>query len=407
MKSVDDARRTIVAAMTPVPPEQVSLADALGRVLAAPVAARRTQPPVAVSAMDGYAVQSADVARLPATLRIIGYAPAGAAFAGRLGPGEAVRIFTGAPVPDGADAIVIQENTTVADDRVTVVGGAAAPGRFIRAAGLDFAAGDELLAAGTVLSSRDIGLAAAMNVPWLMVRRRPRVALLSTGDEVVMPGDPIGESQIVSSNGLALAAFVTAEGGAPTDLGIAPDSADALRAMAAGAAGADLLVTTGGASVGDHDLVQSVLGEAGLEVEFWRIAMRPGKPLIFGRLGETAFLGLPGNPVSALVCALIYLRPALRALSGIDADHLSEGPISVVLGSDLPENDERQDYLRARLTRGPDGLPVATPFARQDSAMFALLARADGLIVRPPFAPAARAGETVPLLPLSGSLLSI
>ncbi len=405
MISVEEARQRIVAAMRPMPAEQVALAHALGRVLAEDVASRRTQPPAAVSAMDGYAVRAVDVAELPARLTVIGYAPAGGAYDGTLGPDEAVRIFTGAPVPDGADAIVIQENTTADGDTVTVVGGNAAAGTYVRPAGLDFAEGQVLLQAGHALSARDIGLAAGMNVPWLRVRRKPRIALLATGDEVVMPGDPIGPNQIVSTNGLSLASFVTAEGGDAIDLGIAPDSEHALQSMAAGARGADMLVTTGGASVGDHDLVQKVLGNIGLELDFWQIAMRPGKPLIFGRLGEAAVLGLPGNPVSSMVCALIYLRPALRAMLGMPPT--DEREATAVLGRDLDKNDERQDYLRARLSHDAGGALTATPFDRQDSSMFAHLAHADCLIVRAPFAPPAATGSPVAIIPLAGGIVSI
>ena len=253
MIPVAEARRRILGALEPTPAEQIALADGLGRVLARDVTARRTQPPLPVSAMDGYAVRAADVENLPARLDVIGYAPAGTAFAGTVGPGQAVRIFTGAPVPEGADTIVIQENTQEADGVLAVVTGSAPPGRYVRPAGLDFSEGEVLLHAGRVLSARDLGLAAGMNVPWLMVHRKPRVAILATGDEIVMPGEPIGENQIVSSNAIALAGFVAAEGGIPVDLGIAPDSAAALRSMAAGARGADLVITTGGASVGDHD----------------------------------------------------------------------------------------------------------------------------------------------------------
>lgn len=409
MISVDEARRRIIQSMRPMPPEQVSLKDALGRVLAEDVASRRTQPPAAVSAMDGYAVRAEDVAQLPATLKIIGYSQAGAAFDGVVGPGETVRIFTGASVPAGADSIVIQENTIVDDDadgdNVTVTEGDTQLGRYVRAAGLDFQAGQILLKAGKALTARDIGLAAGMNVPWLKVRRRPQIALLATGDEVVMPGDPIGPDQIVSTNGLSLAAFITAEGGNPIDLGIAPDSEDALAAMAAGARGADMLVTMGGASVGDHDLVQKVLGDIGLEVDFWKIAMRPGKPLIFGHLDETPILGLPGNPVSSMVCAVIYLRAAMRAMLAMDAPE--NETVEVTLGADLGENDERQDYLRAQLKTGADGAPVVMPFNRQDSSMFAHMAHADCLIIRPPFAPAVKAGDRVTTLPFSGGIVSI
>ena len=405
MITVEEALARITGAIAPLAPEQVALTTAVGRVLAEDVAARRTQPPSAVSAMDGYAVRSADVAELPARLRVIGEVSAGTAFAGRIEAGEALRIFTGAPVPDGADAIVIQENTERDGDVVAVVDGTAPAGRYVRPAGLDFGAGETLLKAGRVLTARDVGLAAAMNVPWLKVRRRPRIALLATGDEVVMPGDPLGPHQIVSSNMLALAAFITANGGTSTDLGIAPDEADGLRAMAAGAHGADMLVTSGGASVGDHDLVQSVLGDIGLKVDFWRIAMRPGKPLIFGHIGPTLLLGLPGNPVSAMVCAIIFLAPALHAMLGIEAE--TRPQLTAVLGADLAENDERQDYLRARLSTRDDGTLQATAFEKQDSSVLSGLAHADGLIVRPPFAPAAATGTPVRVIPLAGGLVGI
>ena len=404
MISVAEARGRIVAALQPLPPEQVSLADALGRTLAEDVAARRTQPPVAVSAMDGYAVRAVDVAKLPAMLKVFGYIQAGGAFDGKIGPGEAARIFTGAPVPDGADAIVIQENTEADEKIVRVVDGKAPAGRFVRPAGLDFKTGDVLLKAGRVLTARDIGLAAGMNVPWLKVRRKPRIAILATGDEIVMPGEAIGRAQIVSSNGLALGALIAATGGVAIDLGIAPDSADALKVLAAGARGTDMLVTTGGASVGDHDLVQRVLGEVGLKVDFWKIAMRPGKPLIFGQIGATPLLGLPGNAVSAMVCGVIFLAPAIRALLG--ASDPSPPSVAARLGGDLPENDEREDYLRAALTFDSNGA-VATPFPKQDSSMFATMARADCLVIRPPHAPPLKTGAQVRIVPLSGSSISV
>ncbi len=406
MISVGEAQSRILAALRPMPAEQVGLGAALGRVLAEDVAARRTQPPLPVSAMDGYAVRSEDVRTLPAHLSVIGYAPAGRAFEGRVGPGEAVRIFTGAPVPDGADAIVIQENTRDAGDcRVEVVDGEAPEGRFVRPAGLDFSEGDVLLGAGRILTARDVGLAAGMNLPWLKVRRKPRVAILATGDEIVMPGEPVGRDQIVSSNALALAGFVAALGADPIDLGIAPDSAETLKTMAAGARGADLVLTTGGASVGDHDLVQSVLGEVGLKVDFWRIAMRPGKPLIFGALDGTPLLGLPGNPVSSMVCAMIFVKPALSAMLAAAASPDASEPAR--LGAGLRANDERQDYLRASLAMDAEAGLTATPFDIQDSSMFANMARADCLIVREPFAPPAAKGEPVRILRLEGGTVRI
>ncbi len=402
---VAEAQQRILDAVSPLPAEQISLAEGLGRVLARNVASRRDQPPMAMSAMDGYAVRAVDVATLPATLKVVGYAPAGHAFDGSVGAGEAVRIFTGAPVPEGADTIVIQENTEQSDEVVRVIDGTAPVGRYIRPAGLDFATGDVLLPSGKVLTARDVGLSAAMNVPWLNVHRKPRISILATGDEIVMPGDPIGRDQIVSSNALSLAAFITAQGGTPLDLGIAPDEEDGLRALAAGARGSDILVTTGGASVGDHDLVQSVLGDIGLEVDFWRIAMRPGKPLMFGRIDGTFLIGLPGNPVSSLVCAIIFLAPAIRKMLGMD--NLLPETGTARLGTDLPENDEREDYLRASLSRDDKGDIVATPYGKQDSSMFATIARADALVIRKPFASALKAGSAVEFIALKDSVFSI
>ena len=393
--SVDEALARITGALTPVGSEMVSIAQAHERVLAQAVISNRTQPPFAVSAMDGYAVRAGDVANVPAKLTIIGQAPAGGAFTGAVGPGQAVRIFTGGPLPKGADTIVIQENTQADGNLVTVTQPVTA-GRHIRAEGLDFRTGNVLLAEGRRLGARDVALAAAMNVPWLCVRRRPRLALLATGDELVRPGEPIGPHQIVSSNALGLAAMIAACGGEAIDLGIAADDREELRAMALGARGADMLITLGGASVGDHDLVQSVLGEVGLKVDFWKIAMRPGKPLIFGHMGQTPMLGLPGNPVSSMVCGLLFVRPAIAALLGeVGGGNYTR---TVILGADMVANDNRQDYVRASLSA--DG--VATPFTVQDSAMLSSLAKAGCLIIRPPFAPAAKAGDSVPVLRLEG-----
>jgi molybdopterin molybdotransferase len=397
MLTVAEARARIVQAFAPLPAEQVSLANALGRVLAEQVHARLTQPPFAVSAMDGYAVRAADVAKVPVSLKLVGYAPAGSAYGSPIKSGEAVRIFTGAPLPDGADAIVIQEDTQATGDSV-LVKEAAPIGRYVRAAGLDFRRGDPGLAVGKRLGARDIGLAAAMNHPWLQVHRRPRVAILATGDEIVMPGEPVGPNQIVSSNGLALAAFLRAAGAEPIDLGIAADNRAALQRLAAGAAGADLLVTTGGASVGDHDLVQAALGDQGMAVDFWKIAMRPGKPLMFGNIGATRVIGLPGNPVSTLVCALVFIRPALQAMLGQqDSDNGEERAIA---GRDLAENDNREDYLRSTLSRDGEGRLVATPFGTQDSSMQFLMQQAQCLVVRPVRAPALAKGSPVRILRL-------
>ena len=404
MISVEEALARLLAPLEAMPAEQISIAEAVGRVLAEDVAARRTQPPFAVSAMDGYAVRAEDVAQVPARLRIVAEIPAGAGYDGTLGPGEAARIFTGAPLPAGADAIVIQEDTARDGDRVEVREGAA-KGRYVRRAGLDFAEGEVLLEAGRRLTPRDIGLAAAMNRPWLFVHRRPRVGILSTGDEIVMPGDPIGPHQIVSSNALSLAAFVTACGGTPIQVGNAPDDPDALRHIAAAAQGMDLFVTTGGVSVGEHDLVRDVLSEEGLAIDFWQIAMRPGKPLMVGRYRGTPMLGLPGNPVSTLVCSLLFLRPALDRLSGLPDE--AAPAVTARLAVPLKQNDRRQDYLRARLSRAPDGLLEVTPFEVQDSSMMRPLAASDCLVMRPPQAPALSAGSEVPIIPFPGGSLPL
>jgi molybdopterin molybdotransferase len=402
MISVEEALARLLAPLVPVPPEQVSVADAVGRVLAEDVAARRTQPPFAVSAMDGYAVRADDLGTIPVTLRIVAEIPAGAGFGGRLGPGEAARIFTGAPLPDGSDTIVIQEDTERDGERVEIREGAPR-GRYVRRAGLDFAEGEVLLKTPRRLTPRDIGLAAAMNRPWLFVHRRPRIAILSTGDEIVMPGDPIGPHQIVSSNALALSAFVTASGGVPVLVGNAPDDPEALRHIAAAAAGVDLFVTTGGVSVGEHDLVRGVLSEDGLSIDFWEIAMRPGKPLMFGHYRGVPMVGLPGNPVSTLVCALLFLKPAIDRLSGLPEG--ADGPLTARLGAAVKQNDRRQDYLRARLVRAADGVLETVPFEVQDSSVMRPLASSDCLVVRPPHAPALPAGSMVPIVPFpAGSL---
>jgi molybdopterin molybdotransferase len=395
MISVTEAEERILVALKPMPLEQVVITDSFGRVVGEDVKSRRTQPPMAVSAMDGYAVRAADVQNVPTDLKVVGYAPAGGSYEETIKKGETVRIFTGAPVPAGADAIVIQEDTIQTDDSVRINEGAAA-GTYVRPAGLDFAKGDVLIPKGTRMTARHVGLTAAMNVPWLMTYRKPRVAILATGDEIVMPGEEIGPNQIVSSNAIALAAFVRAMGAEPVLLGIAPDDREGLRQMASGIVGNDILVTTGGASVGDHDLVQDVLSEGGMDVDFWRIAMRPGKPLMFGDIGGIPVLGLPGNPVSSLVCAMIFLRPALARMQGaIEADR---DTLSLRLANDLPENDRRQDYLRATFETDNNGETVVRSFHRQDSSMMATLTHADGLIIRPGHAPALSTGERVEVL---------
>jgi molybdopterin molybdotransferase len=397
MITVEEARARILAGLSPTPAETVPLADGFSRVLARPVAARLTQPPADVSAMDGYAVRAADAAE-GAALRVIGAAPAGHPFVGAVGPGEAVRIFTGGVVPPGADAILLQEDAEATEGRVAVRE-TVRPGRWIRAAGLDFRLGEELLAAGRRLTARDIGLAAAANHPWLTVYRRPRIGILATGDEIALPGEPIPVGGIVSSNAHALAALIRQHGGEPLVLPIVPDDREAIATTARAAAGCELLVTTGGASVGEHDLVQSALGPDGFALDFWKIAMRPGKPLIWGRLGATPLLGLPGNPVSALVCGVMFLLPALARLQGLDPAGVPRR-FGAVSGAPLAANDARADHLRATLSRSADGAWVATPFARQDSSMLKTLARAEALLLRPPCAPALPEGAPVEIVPL-------
>ncbi len=396
MISLEEARGRILAALHPTPAETLALAEAWARVLARPVVARLTQPPADVSAMDGYAVRAPDAVE-GARLAVIGSAPAGHPFAGEVGPGQAVRIFTGGFVPPGADGILLQEDATEAHGTVTVRE-KVAPHRWIRRQGLDFTAGEELLPAGRKLTARDIGLAAAGNNPWVAVHRRPRIGLLATGDEIALPGEPIPPGGIVSSNAHALAAVVRAAGGEPVVLPIAPDDAAAIAEAAAAARICDMLVTTGGASVGEHDLVQKALGPEGFALDFWKIAMRPGKPLIWGRLGRTPVLGLPGNPVSALVCAVQFLVPAIAVLSGLPG--AAPATIRVRAGAPLAANDKRFDHLRARLGADAEGRPVAIPFPVQDSSMLATLARADALILRAAHAPALPEGAEVEVIPL-------
>jgi molybdopterin molybdotransferase len=396
MISVDEARERILDALRPTPAEVVALADAWNRVTAQDVAARLTQPPADVSAMDGYALRAADGV-LHASLLVIGAAPAGHPFDGPVGPGQAVRLFTGSVVPTGADSILLQEDATRDGDSVRV-NEAVVAGRHIRRKGQDFAAGDVVIAAGRRLTARDVGLAAAANYPWLSVHRRPRVAILATGDEIAMPGEPIPPGGIVSSNSHALAALVRAAGGDPVVLPVAGDERSTIGAVADSVVGMDMLVTTGGASVGDHDLVIEALKARGMTLDFWQIAMRPGKPILFGQLGVTPVLGLPGNPVSAIVCATLFLLPALARLSGLPA---APPPVSTaILGAPLKPNDHRADHLRATVSTDSAGRIVVTPFPVQDSAMLRRLALADALILRAPHAPALPEGAEVGIIRL-------
>lgn len=395
---VADARSRLLSAARPIDDiVNVPLGEADGRVLAADLAARLTQPPFDASAMDGYAVRAEDASTIGTELSVIGTASAGHAFEGIVGPGETVRIFTGAPLPQGADSVLIQEDAErIAGDRIRTAF-AVVEGRHVRPRGQDFAEGEIVLKRGTVLDFAHLTVAAAMNHPTLGIYRRPRVAILATGDELVVPGGVPATAQIIASNTFGVAALVRSNGGEVLDLGIVKDNqADIAAAVArAQLEKADVLVTLGGASVGDHDLVQSTLKGAGMELDFWRIAMRPGKPLMVGSLDGMHVLGLPGNPVASLVTSLLFLEPLLRKLA-----HLSERNREVmgVTAEPIKANDQRQDYVRASVTRDAAGNLVAKAFGKQDSSMMKIFSRSDGLIVRPPHAPELAAGAPCPIL---------
>ena len=390
MITVDEARALVLGLANPPQSEDIPLHDALGRALTVPVKARLTQPPFDASAMDGYALRSAD---LPGPLRVIGTAAAGVPYSGSTPPGTAIRIFTGAPVPAGYDRVVMQEIVTRDGDSIQV--GDAGNNLNIRQQGNDFQKGSEFLPQHPLRPS-DLGLIAAMNVARVTVARRPRVAILAGGDELVRPGADPAPGQIISSNDIAIAALARAAGADPFILPLARDTEESLRDRFAEAEGADLIVTIGGASVGDHDLIGKVAAGLGMQRAFYKLAMRPGKPLMAGRLGRAAMLGLPGNPVSAIVCAKLFMQPLIRAMQG-----LPPGPdlAQAVLSRDLPPEGDRQHYHRARLLPGA-GLPMIDPFPDQDSARLWLLAEADALLVRPAHDPARKAGEQVPFVAL-------
>lgn len=394
--SVEDALARVLDAVEAARPEQVAIERAHGRVLAEPLRALLTQPPFAASAMDGYALRAIDIAALPATLAVVGTAAAGHPFWGRIGAGETVRIFTGAPMPDGADAVVIQENADGDGRRVVVREGGAEP-EGVRPKGMDFREGEVLLTAGRRLGASELCLAAAMGYGTLPVRRRPRVAILSTGDELVSPGARPGPGQIVASNHLSVGALAEAAGAEVRQLGIARDTRDHLARRIGEAADSDVLVTIGGASVGEHDLVGPVLKEHGMALSFWKIAMRPGKPLMFGRLGGCRILGLPGNPAASFVCARLFLVPLVWLLLGRPVE-AALATVEARLGAAVETNGPRQHYMRAVSEPEANGLLQVAPLPFQHSSLMTPLAQANCLLVRPPHAPAAPAGTPVSIL---------
>ncbi len=391
---VEEALRRVLDGVATVAAEEVPIGEAHGRVLAAPLSSLRTQPPADVSSMDGYAARAADLSS-PATLKLIGESAAGHPFSGDVKTGQAVRIFTGAFLPAGTDTVVAQEDAQVDGNSVSLP--SAPAGQFVRKRGLDFIAGKTMLEPGRRLSARDVGLAAAMDHARISVARRPRVAIVATGDELVTPGSGGDESRIVASNPISLAALLRRENAHVSDLGIVPDKLEAIvAAIRLARDNVDLLITLGGASVGDHDLIAPALKAEAITLDFHRVALRPGRPLLLGRAGNLRVLGLPGNPVSSFVCAFLFAVPLLRRLQGRADYELT--PLPAVLGRDLPENDRRQDYLRARVERGADGRLRAAPHERQDSSMQALLVESDGLLVRKPHAPPAKAGDPCEVL---------
>lgn len=395
--SVEEALRRVLDGVPALAAEEIPVGEAHRRVLAAPLASLRTHPPADVSSMDGYAASAADLDSA-STLQVVGESAAGHPFTGVVKSGETARIFTGAILPDGTDTVVAQEDAKV--DGRTISLPSARRGQFVRKRGLDFVAGKTMIETGRRLTARDIGLAAAMDHPRVRVARRPRVAIVATGDELVVPGAGGGENRVVASNPISLAALLRAENAHVSDLGIVPDRIEAIvAAIRLARDNVDVLITLGGASVGDHDLIAPALKAESIALDFHRVALRPGRPLLLGRAGDLRVLGLPGNPVSSFVCAFLFVLPLLRKLQG--RTDVLPTPLPAILGVDLPENDRRQDYLRARIERGADGRLIATPHERQDSSMQALLVESDGLLIRKPHAPAAKADEPCEVLPFT------
>lgn len=407
---VDDALKAITETLSLIDKEEISMAEAaagdvMGRVLAEDIYAELSHPPHDVSAMDGFAVRDADLTDLSKPLKIIGESAAGHPFEGMVNSGETVRIFTGAHCPKGSDTIIIQEDTEQDGDHVTIKE-AAPKGRYIRPKGNDFNKGDLIVAKGTLLSPRLLALIASAGVVTLKLSKKPRVAIISTGDELVAPGTPPKEGQIISSNGLFLKNYLNSIGAETIDIGIVPDQDDVLGKAFEDAAKADLIITSGGASVGSHDGVAKAMTDQNTtQLNFWRIAMRPGKPLIFGKIKGVPIIGLPGNPVSTSVCAMVFVSTAIKVITGQDISHnwgldIRQGRLS----KPLKANDKRQDYLRASLNYKDDGVPELTPYEQQDSGMMKLLSQAEALVIRSPFADEADIGDLVSYIPIPNTI---
>ena len=398
--SVDEALAAILQGIdAPLGIEHVALAQCFGRTLAQDVVALRTQPPKALSAMDGYALRAAEAAG--GALPVIGESAAGKAFAGALPPGACIRIFTGAPVPEGADSILVQESVTRDGDTITI-NDPARLGANIRVEGIDFKDGETILSRGRRLSPADVALAASADHAALPLGRRPRVAVLATGDELVAPGESRGPDQIVASNSFAVLGLIAAAGGEAIDLGLTSDNLAAIESAIARARAAevDILVTIGGASVGDHDLVRGALAREGMDLQFWRVAMKPGKPLIHGHIGPMRVLGLPGNPVSAVVCGELFLKPLIRALCGDSSAGADRSEIAFA-GAPLPAGGPRQEYVRATLRQDETGRLIATPHEDQDSSLNRVLSQSQALIIRTAKGPACPAQSPVRILRLT------
>ena len=398
LTSVENALELILKDASVIGLEHVHLSAANGRCLAENIKALRTHPPFDTSSMDGFAAKSSDLNSIPTNLTVIGEVAAGHYFEGKVSNGEAVRIFTGAPIPNGTDCVIIQENTKLESNQI-IVTERVKKGTFVRVAGLDFAKGDTLLNKGMVLDFRSISLAASMNHPTLPVYKKPIVGILSTGDELIEPGNSTKKGQIISTNKYGVASFVNQHGANSIDFGIAKDNSKNIAEKIDNALDSDIniLVTIGGASVGKHDLIKPVLSAKGWNLKFWRIAMRPGKPLLFGKFKEKYILGLPGNPVSSLICSIIFLRPLLQTMLGQNSKQKFEW---LQTKEHLPSNDQRQDYLRAKIIEEPNGERYVKAFNKQDSSMLATLTESNCLIVRPPFAPAEKPGSLVQILPI-------